>query len=251
MMQQRSYYIGSITGTSGICKYTRDFYDEILSKKGYLFVDSAIADDDIQTRIDKSDRVHIEIGIFQKREISTLLLLLNAGYKNISITLHDPPLFKYPFFESSNPFINNLSKFYDRWIDGFRQNRKYLAMIKTIYVLTYKGADVMRTRYKLGNVFYLPHVVREPETLARMCIGNNLLYVGFIGKNKGIGYALRLHEALIRLYPDCIFYVAGTAMGTQKKYLATLQSAYKKMFSSWVMYRKNKCLHYSARPAVQ
>ena len=56
-------------GESGIAKYSRDFYNLVLKEKGYRFVDSNESTITILSEITSIDHVHIEIGIFQKKEI--------------------------------------------------------------------------------------------------------------------------------------------------------------------------------------
>src|SRR5688572_6928397 len=115
----RHFYLSSKNGISGICKYSRDFYELVLKDKGYTFVDSVNSISSILSTIASRDHVHIELGIFQKKEIEVLFLMLKANYRNISITLHDAPLLKYPFREFKNPVLNNLSKFYDLYASNF------------------------------------------------------------------------------------------------------------------------------------
>src|SRR5258705_13906309 len=95
----RRFYISSKSGISGISKYSRDFYELVLKERGYIFMDSAESITTILSTISSRDHIHIEIGIFQKKEIEILFTMLKANYKNVAITLHDAPLIKYPFYE--------------------------------------------------------------------------------------------------------------------------------------------------------
>lgn len=217
-----------MTGISGICKYSRDFYELVLKEKGYEFIDSSEDITTIMTAISSRDYVHIEIGIFQKKEIEILLLMLKANYKNVSVTLHDAPLIKYPFHEFKDPLLNGFSKLYDRYINNFSAAIPLVKKIKSIYVLSRRGADAIKNRYHINNVYYLPHIIDISEITKPTLQNNNLLYFGFIGKNKGIEYALQLHQALINSYPDVNFYVAGTALGKEAKYYNFLKLKYQK-----------------------
>lgn len=217
-----------MVGKSGICKYSRDFYELVLKEKGYQFIDSAEETTNIMTEISSRDFVHIEIGIFQKREIEILLLMLKANYKNISVTLHDPPLVKYPYHEFRVPLFNKFSKLYDRYINNFSAGIQLAKKIKAIYVLSRKGEEAIKNRYRINNVYYLPHVIDISEINKTSLQNNNLLYFGFIGKNKGIEYALQLHQELIRSHPDVNFFVAGTALGKETTYYNFLRLKYKK-----------------------
>jgi glycosyltransferase involved in cell wall biosynthesis len=222
------FYISSKTGISGICKYSNDFYELVLKERGYIFIDSKEDITDIFTRVSSRDHVHIEIGIFQKKEIEILFLMLKANYRNISITLHDAPLLKYPLKEFGNNFFNKISKFYDRFIANFKNSLPYIRKIKTIYVLSQKGVQETKKIYNIDNVYFLPHVINPKEIVKAEPANKNFLYFGFIGQNKGIEYALRLHAAILNTHPEVQFYVIGTAIGSQKKYYNYLKEKYKK-----------------------
>jgi glycosyltransferase involved in cell wall biosynthesis len=222
----KKYYISSITGQSGICKYAHDFYTLVLKEKGYLFIDSS---DDlfwILTIISAADHVHIEIGIFQTKEVQILMAMLNAGYNNIDVTLHDAPLLKYPFHTFTNPLLNKLSKFYDIYINQFACSAPYLKKIKRIYVLSLKALVLMQSKYQLDNIHFLPHVVDTSEIISSKTDNNNFIYLGFIGRNKGIEYALQLHQQLLTIYPDSNFYVVGKALGKEQEFLHHLMKKY-------------------------
>ena len=224
----RYYYISEKAGNSGISKYARDFYELVLKEKGYEFVDAGEPAASIMAGISPEDRVHFELGIFQTRELKILFVLLKNGYENIAVTLHDPPLLKYPYYSFRNGLLNKVSKFYDIHISGFRESRKYIRKIKFIYVLSQKGFQAVQHRYKTSNVFYLPHIINEKEVCRNSAAAGNFIYLGFIGRNKGIEYALQLHQALLTEYPDSKFYIAGTAMGSEKKFYESLKVAYTK-----------------------
>jgi glycosyltransferase involved in cell wall biosynthesis len=48
------------------------------------------------------------------------------------------------------------------------------------------------------------------------------MYMGFIGKNKGLEYALEVHSLFQKKYPDAQFRIAGTAIGDASSYLDAL-----------------------------
>lgn len=213
---------------SGICKYSREFYSLVLEPKGFIFIDSAEHLSTIFTRISSRDYVHIEIGIFQKKEIEIFCLMVKAKYRHLSVTLHDPPLLKYPFFDFGNRYLNMLSKIYDRFISGHFNAAYYLKRAKSVFVLTQKGVAVTKQVYGIDNVYYLPHVAM-PDTAGLPNQQNtNLLYFGFIGKNKGIEYSLKLHRHLLKVNESLQFYIIGTAMGNQLKFYDYLKNKYQK-----------------------
>lgn len=228
-METRKFYISNINNPSGISVYSRDFFQLVLKERNYVLLDSQRSTSDILSLISFNDLVHIEIGIFQHNELRILFDLIGRGYKNITVTMHDPPLLKYPFHHFHQPFANNLSKFYDRYINRFQKAGSYLKKINTIYVLTRKGLQEMKTKYALDNVYYLPHIVDDSEILPQSDnnLNTNFIYFGFIGRNKNIEYALQLHQEILKEHPSSLFYVAGTALGKEKKFLGYLKAKYK------------------------
>ncbi|MHA4807434.1 glycosyltransferase family 4 protein [Flavitalea flava] len=224
----KRYYISSMDGMSGICKYSRDFYRLVLRDRGYIFMDSARSLTSIFTAISSRDHIHIEIGIFQKKEIEILFAMLRANYKNISVTLHDAPLIRYPFHEFRTPFLNKISKFFDRFINNHGMVEQYIKKIKSIYVLSKKGVLSVKKRYGIENVQYLPHIVDTAEIIKSDTDNDNFIYFGFIGRNKGLEYALQLHRQLLASQPGINFYVVGRPLGKEKKFYDQLKEKYKK-----------------------
>ncbi|MBC7866484.1 MAG: glycosyltransferase [Gloeobacteraceae cyanobacterium ES-bin-316] len=153
---------------------------------------------------------------------------MKAQYSNITITLHDPPLVKYPFYEFENSFLTKVSKFYDKYFNSGGAVNKYLKKIKLIYVLSDKGIEALKKRYNITNVQFLPHILDVNEIEKSTNPTNNFIYLGFIGKNKGIEYSLQLHQNILKTYPDVKYYVAGTALGHQIHYYNYLKNKYVK-----------------------
>lgn len=226
-MKPKQYYISHFQGSSGICKYSRDFYEFVLRDMGYIFMDSVQDIIHIVSTITSRDHVHIELGIFQEKEQDILFTMLRANYRNVSVTLHDPPLLKYPLHTFRNPILRNLSKLYDIYVDRFRWEKPYLQKIKAIYVLSRKACKMLEEKYALENVHYLPHIIDPAQVVKGGAYNNNFIFFGFIGRNKGIGYSLRLHRYLMQQYPDSQFYVVGQAMGRERRYLESLRQRYR------------------------
>ena len=222
------FYISSKSGVSGVCKYAHDFYNLVLKNRGFIFLDSSDGLQVILSKVKLVDEVHIEIGIFQKTEVDILFLLLKKGNKNLTVTLHDPPIVKYPFYQFKNPFLNKVSKFYDIYFNSGGVANKYLKNVKTIYVLSVKGADAVRSRYNLTNVKFLPHILDVNEVEKCNSVNNNFIYFGFIGRNKGIEYSLKLHQHLLIKHPEIMYYVAGTAIGDEVNHYNYLKKTYTK-----------------------
>ncbi len=222
----KKFYISKREGESGIYKYSCDFYDLLLKEKGYIFLESDTPLSLVLSLIDISDAVHIEIGIFLTEETDILFTLIRKGYKNISITLHDAPLIKFPFSRFKNEFLNNVSKAYDFYITNFYYQKKYLRKIKCIYVLTHMGTNLMRSEYKLNNIHYLPHIVNEREVKKSNSDNCNFIFLGYIGKNKGLEYSLELHQKLLKISPAMKFYIVGKPLGVQGPFYETLQKKF-------------------------
>jgi hypothetical protein len=153
----KKFYISSKEGF--IYKYSYDFYQLVLKEKGYIFMNSAESFATIFSTISSKDHVHIEIRIAQKKEIEILFLMLKANYKSVSVTLHDAPLIKYPFHDFRNSFLNRLSKFYDKYISGFKAATPYIKKVKSIYVLSQKGLEAVKRKYRVEHVYYLPYIM--------------------------------------------------------------------------------------------
>ena len=176
------FYISEKNSNSGISRYANDFYEFILKEKEYEFIDSREPFEDIFKMAKLTDRIHLEIGIFETNTLALLIKLLRMGYTNIAITMHDPPLLKYPFHQFRNPFVNKISKFFDIHITKFKQGSKYIHKIKKIYVLSEKGAQAVRKTYNAANVCYLPHIVETNMNYKSRLSGKNLIYLGLSAK---------------------------------------------------------------------
>jgi glycosyltransferase involved in cell wall biosynthesis len=225
----KRFYVSQQQGISGISKYSHDFYRLVLKERGYIYIDSARHYSEIFSAISSRDHVHIEIGVFQKKEIEILMRMIRAKYKNIAVTLHDAPLIKYPFYDFKIPLLNKASKFYDLHWDNFASLIPYAGKIKSIYVLSKKGAAAVKSKYHTSNVHYLPHIVDTAELKKPEALNKNFIFFGFIGPNKGIEYSLQLHEKLIQQgLSDLQFYVAGAPIGRQKRFYDTLRTRYSK-----------------------
>lgn len=224
----KNFYISSHDGNSGISKYSRDFYELILRDKGYIHVDSSNTFSDILSAVSSRDNVHIELGIFQKKEIEILMRMLKANYHNVAVTLHDAPLIKYPFREFKSSLLNKASKFYDIYLDNFGQLQPYVKKIKKIYVLSRMGAASVTKTYQATNVHYLPHVVNLNELTRPEYSNKNIIFFGFIGPNKGIEYSLKLHQRLLNETQEKIkFFVVGEPLVGQKLFYESLKKKYK------------------------
>lgn len=220
------FYISSFDDKSGICRYSRLFYNCVLKERGYEFVDSKTDLSEVFTRISSVDYVHIEIGLFREKEVEILFLMLKAGYKSVVVTLHDPPFVKYPMRDFGNGWMNKLSGLYDVYLARFGNVVEYVKKIKTVYVLSHKGVRMLRSLFNVDNVYFLPHLVSGIFRESEGAFNCNFVYMGFIGRNKGIEYSLKLHKALLDSGVPSEFYIIGTAIGKQLQYLEELKMRY-------------------------
>jgi glycosyltransferase involved in cell wall biosynthesis len=226
-MTTRNFYISSISGESGIDRYSKAFYDRILKPRGYLFIDIDNEVTDIMSLVSSRDRVHFEIGLFQSKAAEVLFRMINAGYHDLRVTLHDPPVLRYPTRQYGNPLLDLLAKANDRYLGGLRMLRASLEKLSRIYVLSRKGMQLMQTTYGLTNVRFMPHLVTGCPGPGNEKKGRHFLYLGFIGPNKGLEYALQVHQQFRSYHPQTEFFVAGTALGKQQKHLEYLKHRYR------------------------
>lgn len=224
----RKLHISSFTGRSGISHYAKDFFDCILAPRGYEQFDSELCSSSVIEEIKLDDMVHIEIGVNEANAIRVLYLLLDRGHRNVAITLHDPPFISWPHFRFRSRSLNLLSKLVHLYLHNFGIGEGYFKKIDKIFVLTHAGAMKTMSRYRLSNVFHLPFLV-NPGALrtSSLLAPRNLVFFGFIAKNKGLDYALEVHERLLKFFPQCKFFVVGDAMGGESEtYLSKLKSSY-------------------------
>lgn len=224
----RKFHISSFSGRSGISHYAKDFFDFILSPRGYEQLDPELCASSAIEEVELDDMVHIEIGVNEVSAIQALYQLIDRGHRNVTVTLHDPPFISWPYFRFRSWPLNLLSKFIHLYLHNFGIGDGYFKKIGKIFVLTHAGAMKTRSRYRLSNVFHLPFLV-NPGALCTSALAatQNLVFFGFIAKNKGLDYALELHERLLEFFPECKFFVVGDAMGGDSAaYLSNLKSRY-------------------------
>ena len=226
--KMKQFHISSFSGRSGISQYGKCFYELILSAKGYVKLDSKLLNIKLLDEIGIDDAVHIEIGINEAASISALYRLLDRGHRNVTITLHDPPFISWPYFRFNFRPLNALSKFAHLYLRNFGLGDRYLKQISKVFVLTHAGVRATVARYGLSNVFYLPFLVNPAELrLPVVPPPSNLIFFGFIGKNKGLDYALALHEQLLVSTPQCRLLVVGDVIDERSsKYFRKLRYRY-------------------------
>lgn len=223
----RQWHVACFSGRSGISRYAADFFELVLSQRGYEKLDVASNDMRLVSAIESSDVVHIEIGVNQAQELSFLEELIRRGHRQIDVTLHDPPFLRWPHFKSQSSLINSAAKFVQLYFKNFGIGRSELRAIRRFFVLTHKGCERVRRTYGFQNVHYMPHVVRPEEILAYKPAPANFLHFGFIARNKGLDYALALHEIVLQRFPQTRFVVIGDAINDAgAAYLSALKQRY-------------------------
>jgi glycosyltransferase involved in cell wall biosynthesis len=223
----RQLHVACFSGRSGISRYALDFFDLVLSQRGYQKFD--IGSDWMlrAAEILADDVVHIEIGINQSHEIGLLYELIRRGHRQIDVTLHDPPFVRWPHFKSENRLVNSAAKFVQLYLKNFGIGTSELRTVRRFFVLTQKGCERVRRTYGFQNVHHIPHVVRPEEIREYQPAPANLLHFGFIARNKGLDYALALHEGLLKQFPETRFVVIGDAIDDEgSAYLDALKRRY-------------------------
>ncbi len=221
----RKLHAATFSGKSGISRYAVDFHDLVLSPRGYerLEVGSGNAADGVAS----DDIVHIEIGVNQTAEIELLYELIRRKHQRVDVTLHDPPFVRWPHFRFERRIWNSAAKFVQLYFRNFGIGTSDLRTIRRFFVLTRKGCESVKRRYGFDNVHYCPFVLRPEDVRDANPAPLNLLYFGFISKNKGLDYALALHEGLLPSFPDARFVVIGDAINPDgAAYLAELRRRY-------------------------
>lgn len=174
----------------------------------------------------RDQRFHIEIALGTHAERSILWASLERG-ATVDITLHDPPFIAYPYYRSGSRWVNQALK-----LAQLRLPQKFFGLtkarrIRRIFVLSHAGCARTLAAYPGVTVRHLPHIcVRQPLAGAQelQC----LVYTGFIGKKKGLDYALQIHRALLTEFPGLVFKVVGEPVDSiTRAYFETLQQRYR------------------------
>ena len=224
----KKYHLGSFSGRGGISHYSSRFFEHVLRVRGYERLDTESSNGCDFDFIKCDDTVHVEIGVNERASISALYALIDRGCHRISVTLHDPPFIAWPYFNFRSRPINLVSKVVHLYLNSFGLENSYFERINRIFVLTQLGAKSTIERHGLSNVYQLPFLVDiESLRLPVLPPPPNLLFFGFISKNKGLDYALAVHERLLTLNPQCRILVAGEAVDApSNRYLRNLKSRY-------------------------
>lgn len=221
-----SLHIASFDGTSGISRYAKDFFDLVLQPRGF---DARLPSDfDSPGSIPPSTRIHLEIGVNETETTALLYRLLSRHFNNLSITLHDPPFISWPYFKFRNRMLANLSKAALLYLRNFGFGEKDIERISKVFILSHQGLKATQIRYPKANALHLPFLAPScSNPLSASSFKPNLLFFGFIAKNKGVEYALQLHRKLLNRHPEVEIFVVGRPIdNTAETYLQLLKSEY-------------------------
>jgi len=221
------YYVCNTASKSGICRYAGDFHKVVLGPLGYKLVAPEAVTGEFLKECSPADIFHIELGSAQFGERDALLRILGAGHRNVDATLHDPPFITFPFFGFRSSFLNRLSRGMDWYLGSFGIQRRVLRKIRRVFVLSDRGAAALQ-RIGVTRIERIPHIICASTIWESAAThSQDILYFGFIGPNKGIEYALRLHAEIVKAHPSVRLHVIGEATWpAQRRYFDDLRAKY-------------------------
>jgi glycosyltransferase involved in cell wall biosynthesis len=218
------YYIAHTGGPSGIAEYSKNFYNYILKDFGYKSVEPT---EILSSGWKRDDEFFIETGAGQYDEIDVLMELLAVGMKNISVTMHDPPFLRFPLYPSRNGIIDKILKGFQVYTPLF-SGKKILQSLKNIYVLSDTAKRRLEIDLGLRKVHKIP-LILDPSSIVQQDTmhGRDMAFFGFIGKKKGIEYALEMHREVVVHHPEIVLRVLGKAVGKAgERYYNTLRKKF-------------------------
>lgn len=224
----RGIHVCTMQSRSGIAAYAMDFHEVALAPEGYELVEpEAILN--ARNRFAPDTRFHVQLGVFQHRERRAMTRLLEQGYRYVDATVHDPPFATFPYFQFRLRLLMRLSRGFDWYLGSLGLQRRALERLRRIFVLSERGRATLLRLAPRANVTAIPHVVRNESIWpAGSPLEPALIHFGFIGPNKGIGYALELHRALNRLRPGTPMHVIGQPTGDKARaYFDSLRGEYR------------------------
>lgn len=229
MRPSTKYYICETASRSGIARYAEDFYEGVLKEKGYILVSPASISADFLNACPRETRFFVELGSSQYAEKKALLLIQKMRFPRVSVTLHDPPFVNFPFLEVEGRWLNKLSRAVDWYFNTFGMTRAVLEKCETVYVLSRRGRQLLDRRFGGLNVQCIPHIILPDEVYRNPLSGEkNIMSFGFVGKGKGLDYALRFHSLIARRFPNVEMHVVGDAVDASGRlYLESLKQRFK------------------------
>lgn len=219
MVSVPKYYIADTSSRSGIAIYADDFFRVVMQKKGFVFVAPEMVTPYWAAQLPKETVLHVELGSGLYAERNALMRLVASGFRNIDVTVHDPPWITFPFYRSKFHLLNKISKAFDWYVNGFGATGRLLKRCRQIFVLTAKGRQLLEKRHGLTNVRRIPHVIDPAKIWSEQLQTGvrDILFFGFIGAVKGLEYALSLHAEIRKYDPDIRIYIVGQAFNHEAR----------------------------------
>jgi glycosyltransferase involved in cell wall biosynthesis len=213
MISTGKYYICTTASKSGIARYADDFFHVVLQNNGFTQISPKSITSEWAATVPKDTVFHIELGSSQFAERDALICLIESGFKNVDVTIHDAPWVTFPFYHCDCSILNQLSKVFDWYCNSAGAASRLLKRCRRVYVLSQTGKILLEKRHRLTNVYYIPHVIDPDKIWSKPLNGasNDILFFGFIGANKGLDYALALHSEIRKHSPDIMMHVIGQA----------------------------------------
>jgi glycosyltransferase involved in cell wall biosynthesis len=206
------FYVCNTRSRSGIARYSESFFRVALQGAGYVHLQPDEVGREMARHGAQSGTVwHIELGAHQYLERDAYVRLVRAGHEIVDVTLHEPPFITFPFFSFKSRIANRVSRGVDWYLDTLGWQSRYLRKARRIFVLSERGAAWLRERRGISRVQVLPHVI-EAESIWSGGAGDearDILFFGFVGRAKGLDYALALHSAIRKCFPDVEMHVVG------------------------------------------
>jgi glycosyltransferase involved in cell wall biosynthesis len=208
----RKFHICNTRSRSGIARYAEAFFRVALRDVGYVHLEPDQVDEEMARSDPASGAVwHVQLGAHQFQERDAFVKLLRAGHRNVDATLHDPPFLTFPFFHFDSPIANRVSRGVDWYLDTLGWQSHYARKARRIFVLSEKGAAWLRARRGVSTVEVMPHVV-EASSIWNDGPGEDVrdvIFFGYIGRTKGLDYALELHSAIRGAFPEVGMHIVG------------------------------------------
>jgi glycosyltransferase involved in cell wall biosynthesis len=216
----RKLYVCSTRSRSGIARYAESFYRVALRDAGYTHLEP----DDVSSEMSRPGTAAgttwlLELGAHQYRERDAFVALVRSGHGNVDVTLHEPPFLTFPFFHFDGAIANRISRGVDWYLDTLGWQTHYMRKARRVFVLSQRGAEWVRARRGISTVNVMPHVVEASSIWSRGPdeAQQDIVFFGFIGRSKGLEYALRLHAAIRADFPDVGMHVVGQATSPREQ----------------------------------
>lgn len=208
------FHVFGTRSRSGIARYGESFFRHVLGPAGYVHLEPEEVPAAMRRLGGERTAVwHLELGAHQFAERDAFVALSAAGFRNLDLTVHEPPFLTFPFFHFRSPLANRVSRGLDWYLHSLGAQARAARRARRSFVLSERGADWLRRRQGVTAVEVIPHVVEPaaiwgegpPEGV------QDLAFFGFIGRSKGLEQALAFHAAIRAEFPDVGMHVVGQA----------------------------------------